>query len=211
MDFKWLNISQTQFTTPFSNEKANVLAKGKEQAEKFMNSFIEQIEEYSKIAETKSIEREKYFESENDNLRAQMSGLMTKASGLIDDQNELLDKLNEKDIKIEHLEKNTVQLTDLTLKKIFGLIGNLPVGQTFALVTTLLGVIGFAFYLGTLLEKNNHDSQQLDNKVRIEVLKKEKEKVEENLIKPNIEKESIIDSLTKKLNKKIDTEKQKSK
>jgi hypothetical protein len=87
----------------------------------------------------------------------------------------------------------------------------LPVGQTVALVTTLLGIIGFAFYLGTLLEKNNHDSQQLDNKVRIEVLKKEKEKVEENLIKSNIKKESIIDSLTKELNKKINTEKQKSK
>lgn len=104
-DFKWMNISQIKFTTPFSDENTNVLAKGKEQAEKFMNSFIEQIEEYSKIAETKTIEREKYLESENDNLRVQMSGLMTKASGLIDDQNELLDELNEKDTKIEHLEK----------------------------------------------------------------------------------------------------------
>ncbi len=214
MDFKWLNISQIQFETPFSDKKANVLAKGKEQAEKFMNSFIEQIEEYSKIAETKSIEREKYFESENDNLRAQISELISKVSGLIDDKNELLGELNEKDTKIEDLEKNTVQLTDITLKKIFGLIGNLPVGQTVGLFTTLLGIIGFTFYLGTLLEKNNHDSQQLDNKVKIEVLKKEKEKVEENLknsIKSNTEKESIIDSLKIELNKKIDAEKQKTK
>lgn len=194
VDFRWLDIGKIKFTTPVTSAKESTLAKGKVQATKLMESFIEQIREYSQIAELKSQEREKYYESEYNELNKETSRIIAQANELIVDQNKLLDELREQDAEIERLKKGTVQLSEITLAKLFKLIGNLPLGQTIGLITTIIGIIGFSVYCGTLIEKSTNQGNQLDDKIKIQKLN-EKEKV-------------MMDSvnlLNKKINKQTET------
>lgn len=68
-DTKWLQISQIDFDKPFSEMKYKILEKGKNQAKQYLESYIEQIKEYSEIQNTKDEQNEKYFENENRGLK----------------------------------------------------------------------------------------------------------------------------------------------
>jgi hypothetical protein len=52
--------------------------------------------------------------------------------------------------KIADLEKNTVQLNDLTLAKIWVLIKHLPIAHTWALIGAIAAVLGVAYWIGTI-------------------------------------------------------------
>ncbi len=181
VDFRWLDIGKIKFTTPVTSAKESTLAKGKVQATKLMESFIEQIREYSQIAELKSQEREKYYESEYNELNKETSRIIAQANELIVDQNKLLDELREQDAEIKRLNKETVQLSNISLSKLFKLIGNLPLVQSIGLVTTFIGIIGFAVYCGTLIEKSTNQANQLEDKTQIQKLLGKEEKLTDSL------------------------------
>lgn len=156
MDFKWLNISQINFTTPFSQEKYAVMEEGKTEANKFIDSFIQQINEYAVIEQMKAVERENYYEKEYKELEQQTTHIIAQTNELIKDQNKYLDELKEQDAEIERLNRETVQLSNISLSKLFKLIGNLTLVQSIGFVTTFIGIISFAIYCGTLSTRHNH-------------------------------------------------------
>ncbi|WP_299124519.1 hypothetical protein [uncultured Tenacibaculum sp.] len=181
VDFRCLDIGKIKFITSVTSAKESTMAKGKIQATKLMESFIEQIEEYSQIAELKSKKSEKYYESEYNKLTKETSRIITQANELIIDQNNLLDELREQDTEIERLKNETVQLSNISLSKLLKLIGNLPLVQSVGLITTFIGIIGFAIYCGTLIEKSTNQSNQLENKTQIQKFLTKEEKLIDSL------------------------------
>ena len=119
-DTKWLQISQINFETPFSDMKYEVLEKGKRQAKQYLESYIEQIKEYSTIKNIRNKENEKYFENENRALKGQLSETISNANVILEDRNQTLSELNEKNKQIVNLKENTVQLSEITINKLFG-------------------------------------------------------------------------------------------
>jgi hypothetical protein len=202
VDFRWLDIGKIKFTTPLTSAKEAIMSKGKVQATKLIESFIEQIREYSDIAELKSKEREKYYESEYDNLQQETTRIITQTNELIVDQNKYLDELREQDAEIERLNKETVQLSNLSISKLFKLIGKLPLMQSIGLISACIGIIGFSIFCGTLIEKGTNQSNRLDDKTQIQKLILKEDKLNETIIElkaKNTSQSEKINSLNKEV------------
>ena len=202
VDFRWLDIGKIKFTTPLTSEKENIMAKGKVQATKLMESYVEQIREYSEIAELKSKEREKYYESEYNNLTQETGRIIGQTNELMADQNKLLDELREQDAEIERLNSETVQLSDLSISKLFKLIGKLPLVQSIGLISACIGIIGFSIFCGTLIEKGTNQSNRLDDKTQIQKLILKEDKLNENITElkeTNTTQSENINSLNKEV------------
>jgi hypothetical protein len=182
VDFRWLDVGKIKFTTPVTSSKESTFAKGKVQATKLIESFIQQIREYSDIAELQSKEREKYYESEYDNLQKETSRIIAQTNELIVDQNKYLDELREQDAEIERLNKETVQLSNLSITKLFKLIGKLPLVQSIGLISACIGIIGFSLFCGTIIEKGTNQSNRLDDKTQIQKLILKEDKLNEEII-----------------------------
>ncbi len=84
MDFKYSQINQITFDTHWSDFKADVLEKGKVQAKKYLDSYIEQINEFTKIQDNIAEKNESYFEQENKELKSQMMEAISNANFLKD-------------------------------------------------------------------------------------------------------------------------------
>jgi hypothetical protein len=202
-DTKWLQISQITFDTPYSEMKYEIREKGKKQAIQYIESYIEQIEEYTAIKVNAKEEDERYFENENKSLKKQISEAVSSSNYILEDRNGILSELNEKNKQVENLKQNTVQLSEITINKLFGLLKNLPLGQVVALFGSFFAIIAFAFYFGTLIQgKSNMDSEfelrnKLDNsetqnqELKTKVSKLEKEKTELNFNISEMKKSSI--------------------
>lgn len=195
-DTKWLQISQVNFDTPFSEMKYEVLEKGKRQAKQYLESYIEQIKEYSSIKNIRNEENEKYFENENRALKGQLSETISNANVILEDRNQTLSELNEKNKQIENLKENTVQLSEITINKLFGLLKNLPIGQVVALFGSFFAIIGFAFYFGTLIQEKSN----MDNEFELREKLNESENLKQNLEKKIIQLEKEKSELKTNLN-----------
>src|SRR5690348_10947340 len=73
---QWLQVSNIQFDTFVTLEKAKVLAEGKETARQLISSYIDFIKQYSKIAEQKQIIKEKDFEQKYYDLLKEWNDLV---------------------------------------------------------------------------------------------------------------------------------------
>jgi hypothetical protein len=146
------------------------LIKGKNQADKFLESYIEQIEEYTSIENGKAIEREKHFENKNLELQNHLRSLTTNNSGLENENRQLKNEIKTKIIKIGQLENDTVQLKELSVQKIITLISHLPSAQVIGSITSLLAIFGFFFWLGTIVQdtSNNTEEFNLNKKITIQ-------------------------------------------
>jgi hypothetical protein len=163
LDGKKYQISQIRFTTPVSSMKYEILEKGKKQADQFLESYIEQIEEYSKIEKKKYEESEEYFKIENSKLVSDYNKLLNDAKLIEIEKNQFLKKVESQNQKIQSLEKNTVQLTDITIKKIIMLISHLPISEVITFISIFLAIIGFSFWIGTTVQENLNKNEQFNS------------------------------------------------
>lgn len=187
LDFKWTQISQITFDTHWPDFKVDVLAKGKTQAKKYIDSYIEQINEFTEIQNSIVEDNERYFEQENKALKLQMMEAISNANVILEDRNKILSDLNSKNNEIKSFRENTVQLNDITLNKLIGLIKNLPIKQTIALFTILFGIIGFTFWLGNTIKENSFLKTEYKLGKEINELNSEKEKLDNQIYKLNLE------------------------
>ena len=162
LDGRKFQISRITFDTPFSEQKFAVLSKGKNQAEKFLESYIEQIEEYTSIQNERTKVKENHFENKNLELQNHLKSLTTNSSSLENENRQLKNEIRTKISKIEHLENSTVQLTDISLRKIATLISHLPSGQVLGFITTILAIFGFFFWLGTTVQDTSNNTEKFN-------------------------------------------------
>ncbi len=180
-DSKHLQISALRFTTPLPSEKLSALNKGKEQAKQFLNSYIDLIKEYSAIEQENYSESEKLLKRKILDLKGEITHLNSEKKALFNTQ----EKLKEADIKksslIAKLEKNTVQLTNLTLKKIFDLIQNLPMKHVIYLIGIISSLVVSCFLLGQKWERIVKSNEKVELKQNNNYLISENEMLSDSI------------------------------
>ncbi|AOW16429.1 hypothetical protein LPB03_02625 [Polaribacter vadi] len=211
LDLKWLKIRQIKFTTVVPSAKQDVLENGKKQADGFLKVFIEQIEEYSKIANEKADKRERIYEQKYFELETEMKiilGNYKESIGILENYSA---ELEQQDIEITNLKKNTVQLSDITLAKLFRMLGNLPLAQLITLIGIVISILVSAAWFGVQLEKSTSKDAEFENKTSIEKLRSEKLLLQDSIrgiekdrrqLKSEVYRLTEIDSLSKIVNKK---------
>jgi hypothetical protein len=205
LDFKWTQISDISFSSPYSEISSSVFDKGKLQAKKYLDSYIEQISEFTEIQNSLVKEKERFFEQENKNLKSRLIEVVTNSNKKLEDCNELLFDINAKNIEIKTLKENTVQLNEITLNKLLGLIKNLPIRQAIGLFTVLFGIIGFSYWLGTTIKANSLLKSEYELQAKINELNFDKQKLDNNIFKLKTENNNLKKEIGKSDNKKVDT------
>ncbi|MDD2674135.1 hypothetical protein [Flavobacterium petrolei] len=205
LDFKWTQISGISFSSPYSEVSSSVFEKGKLQAKKYLDSYIEQISEFTEIQNSLVEEKERFFEQENKNLKSRLIEVISSSNKNLKDWNELLSGINAKNIEIKKLRENTVQLNEITVNKLLGLIKNLPIGQTIGLLTVLFGIIGFSYWLGTTIKENSFLKSEYELQTKINELDFDKQKLDNNLFKLKTENNNLKQQIEKLDNKKVNT------
>lgn len=200
LDSKHSQIALIQFTTPVTDAKRDVLERGKKQARQYLESYIEFIEEYSVIEKEKNLEVENSLQKEVLGLKGEVAYLVSEKQTLLNNQEMLLKDNKAKASYISKLEKNTVQLTDLTLKKIFDLIQNLPMKHSLYLIGLLAGLIGSSFLLGQKWEGIVKNNDEVELKQNYNRLVEENKKMSDSIAFLNTElKKKKIEVITKRI------------
>lgn len=165
----WLQISQIHFDTFVTSEKSKVLAEGKETARQLISSYIDFIQQYSKIDEQKQIIKEKDYEQKYGELLKEWNELVPGYNELIkkyDDQltttEGLLESIDTKDQELERIKSETIQLDNVSFKKLLTALFNLPTGQLIVVFSFLLACVIGAFSLGTLYERTSANNELFD-------------------------------------------------
>ena len=207
-DTKWLQVSGLTFDTYIESEKFKLLQQGKLQAKQLLESYIEQITELSKIRKEQTI-------IEEDNYKKKYSDLLREWNKIVPDYNELLkekDKLletiefkeqekQEQKNEINSLVENTVQLSNISLSKLFKLIFNLPIGQIIAFFAIIIAIVGGSFKLGMLYSDSVSKNEQYEIRIERDKLKSENLKLKSEITtQKGIMKSdrTLIDSLENK-------------
>lgn len=164
MDYKWLQISQLDFEAPFTSDqnKREVFNRGKRQAEQFLDSYIEQIQEYSQIQQKQANQTEQTFELKYYKIKNEMNELIDETNSFLDNYKNLQSEVEDKDAQIRKLKNNTVQLNEISLRKLFHLIGNLPVIQIVTLISVVIAIITASFFLGKEIQETISNNEQFD-------------------------------------------------
>ena len=164
MDYKWLQISQLDFEAPFTSDqnKREVFIRGKRQAEQFLDSYIEQIQEYSQIQQKQANQTEQTFELKYYKIKNEMNELIDETNSFLDNYKNLQSEVEDKDAQISKLKNNTVQLNEISLRKLFHLIGNLPVIQIVTLISVVIAIITASFFLGKEIQETISNNEQFD-------------------------------------------------
>jgi hypothetical protein len=195
-----MQINRIRFISQFSETRHSTLENGKKQATGFIESFIEQIEYYSEIENQQNNEKENYFEEKNNELERKIKSLKTNYEVLSKEIENLKSEVIIKSNKIVFLQNNTVQLNEISLKKIFNLISHLPISQLIGSLSILLGVVGFSFFLGTLIQENSNKTDNFNNNKSLTELNdsiKKLNKQVEITTNENLKNKSKLDSLSK--------------
>jgi len=164
MDYKWLQISQLDFEAPFTSDqnKREVFNRGKRQAEQFLDSYIEQIQEYSQIQQKQANQTEQTFELKYYKIKNEMNELIDETNSFLDNYKNLQSEVEDKDAQIRKLKNNTVLLNEISLRKLFHLIGNLPVIQIVTLISVVIAIITASFFLGKEIQETISNNEQFD-------------------------------------------------
>jgi hypothetical protein len=166
---QWLQISSINFDTFVTSEKTKILSEGKDTARKLIASYIEFIGEYSKTAEEKQIIKDNDFEQK-------YYELLKKWNDLVPGYNELIKKydsqlttsqgqledLNIRDQEIERIKSESIQLDNVSFKKLWTALFNLPTGQLIGIFSTFVALLIGAFTLGTLYERTIANNELFD-------------------------------------------------
>jgi hypothetical protein len=204
-DTRWLQISGLHFETFIQSEKHSVLQKAKIQAKQLIESYIEQIREYSKIRAEKQIIVEDNYQKKYSDLLNDWNKLVPDYNALLKEKDGLLKKIEfveeekkEKQNEINGLIDNTVQLSNITLTKLFKLLFNLTIGQIVAFFAIIIAIIGGTFKLGMLYSDSISKNEQYELRIERDKLKSENVELKSDIESKDLKIESnqiLIDSL----------------
>lgn len=204
---QWLQISSIYFDTAITSQKAQKLQEGRQAARGLLNSYIDFIEQYSKISAQRNQIKEQGFEDKyygllgeyNKNAEEHIS-LMKEHSSLLDENTNLLNQVDELQEEKQSLIDNTLQLDNVTFKKLWTGIQNLPTKQVIAIITVILGLLIAAFTFGRLIERNGANNESFDLKTENRELKSSNQNLQHQIDSQNTSLKFLNDSIIK-LNK----------
>lgn len=205
---QWLQVSQIKFDTFVTSEKSKILNEGKETARQLISSYIDFINQYSKIVEQRQVIKEKDYEQKYIDLLKDWNDLVPSYNHLIqkyDDQlttsEGLLETIETKNIAIERIKSETIQIDNVSFEKLTKAFLNLPIWQIVTTSSVIIAIIVGSFGLGSVYQKNENNNEMFDIKTENNRLKEEK-KLNDKLIsdkdKEILRTKNIIDSLTTK-------------
>jgi hypothetical protein len=208
---QYLKIQFLRFDTYIVANKYEVMSDAKRTAEQVLKSYIEFINEYSKVAEERKVIKEKDFETKYYDLLKERNEIVTNSNGIIKNyeeqfhtNSELLDQTEKLKIQIETIRKDTIQIDNVSFSKLTKAFFNLPVWQIVTTFSVIIAIIAGVFGLGSIYQKNEDNNQLFDFKTEIKALKDEKEINNKILLDKNKELnkvKSVVDSLTSKQKK----------
>ena len=199
---QWLQISSIYFDTAITSQKAQKLQEGREAALGLLISYIDFIEQYSKIAAQRKQIQENEFEQKYYQLLADYNkngkkyiNLMDDHSKLIDENSTLIDEKNELDEENQRLIDNTLQLDNVNFKRLWIGIQNLPTIQIIYVISVIIAIIIASFTLGQLIEKNSANNQSFELKSENKDLKNSNQTISTQLQSQKSEILFLKDSL----------------
>lgn len=208
---QYLKIQFLRFDTYVVADKHKVLLEAQKTAEQVLKSYIEFINEYSKVAEERIVIKEKDFETKYYELLKERNEIVTEYNGLIknyeeqlDTNSELLDQAENLNNQIETIRRETIQIDNVSFSKLSKAFFNLPIWQIVATFSVIVAIIVGVFGLGSIYQKNEDNNQIFDYKTEIKTLKDEREFNNQTLSDKEIELNKmklLVDSLTIKLKK----------
>lgn len=168
---QWLQISSIYFDTAITSQKAQKLQEGRQAASGLLHSYIDFIEQYSKIAAQRKQIQENGFEKKYYQLLADYNKnaqdyitLMDDHSKLLDENSTLIDEKNEVEEENQRLVDNTLQLDNVTFKRLWIGIQNLPTIQIVYIISVIIAIIIASFTVGQLFEKNSANKESFELK-----------------------------------------------
>ena len=180
-----LQLFGIDFHTFITSEQATQMREAKTAARALLSSYINYIEDYSKIEETKIVIKEKDYEEKYTSLVSQYNTQRLKYVVLMDEHSELLNEntlnLNQiADINLQHERelKNTIQFENITLSKLLKVAHNIPATQLWGLGVIIIGLIVGVFSLGLLVEGTKSNNESFDLKTENKELRDFKSKLE---------------------------------
>lgn len=181
---QWLQISSINFETFVTSEKIKVLAEGKDTARKLITSYIEFLREYSTMAEQKQIIKDKDFEQKYDDVLKKWNKLVPDYNELIrkyDDQlttsQSQLEEIRTRDDEIERIKSETIQLDNVSFKKLWSALFSLQIGKLIGIFSTLFAFLIGAFTLGTLYERTSANNELFDLRNSQKQIQEQNEKI----------------------------------
>ncbi|WP_026904553.1 hypothetical protein [Pedobacter glucosidilyticus] len=166
---QWLEVSHISFETYIDSSKATVMRGGKQTAKKLLSSFIEFIKDYSKVAEVKKVIVEKNYEQQYSELLIKWNSLVPEYNKLLENNESQLDinngylqEIEIRDKEIDRIKKETIQIDNVSFKKLCQAFFNLPTGQLYGFIASILIILGGAFTIGTMVEKTNSNNELFD-------------------------------------------------
>lgn len=205
---QYLKIQFLRFDTYVVADKHKVMLEAQKTAEQVLKSYIEFINEYSKVAEERKIIKEKDFETKYYELLKERNEIVTDYNGLIknyeeqlDTNSELLDQAENLNNQIETIRRDTIQIDNVSFSKLSKAFFNLPVWQIVTTFSVIIAIIVGVFGLGSIYQKNEANNQIFDYKTEIKTLKDERELNSKILSDREVELTEMkraVDSLTTK-------------
>jgi len=177
---QWLQVSAIYFDTAITSQKAQKLQEGRQAAMGLLNSYINFIEQYSKIAAQRSLIKEQGLEDKYYTLLGEYNkqaegyiSLKKKQGTLLEKQETLSNKLEASEIENQRLIDNTILLDNITLKRLWSGVLNLPTKQVAAFLSILIATLFAIFSLGRLIERTGANNDLFDLRTENNELKNE--------------------------------------
>lgn len=206
---QWLQISAIHFDTLIESQKVQKLQEGKQAAEGLIKSYIEFIEQYSKIAAQRSQIKEQGFEDKYYGLLGEYNkqaeeylSLMKKHGALLEEHGTLSNQLEESEFTNQTLLDNTIRLDNITLKRLWTVIQNLPTKQVLAITSVFIGLLFGAFAFGRFIERTSANNDLFDLKSETKEQKNSIQKLQNQIDSEKITIKFLSDSLNKIVSKK---------
>lgn len=203
---QYIKIQFLRFNTLVVADKRKVMLEAQKTAEQILKSYIEFINEYSKVAEEKNVIKEKDFETkyyellkERNDVVTDYNGLLKNHEELLDTNSELLDQAENLNNQIDTIRRDTIQIDNVSFSKLLKAFFNLPLWQIVATISLVATVIIGVFGLGRIYQKNEDNNQLFDYKTEIKTLKDERDKDNKALSakdKELLRIQTLLDSLT---------------
>lgn len=179
---QYLKIQFLRFDTFVVADKHKVMLEAQKTAEQVLKSYIEFINEYSKVAEERKVIKEKDFEAKYYDLLKERNEVVTDYNGILknyeeqlDTNSELVDQTEDLLNQIETIRRDTIQLDNVSFSKLSKAFFNLPIWQIVTTFSVIIAIIIGVFGLGSIYQKNEDNNQMFDYKTEIKALKDEKE------------------------------------
>lgn len=179
---QYLKIEFLRFDTFVVADKHRVMLEAQKTAEQVLKSYIEFINEYSKVAEERKVIKEKDYETKYYDLLKERNEVVSEYNVILKNyeeqhntNSELVDQTEDLLNQIETIRRDTIQLDNVSFSKLSKAFFNLPIWQIVTTFSVIIAIIIGVFGLGSIYQKNEDNNQMFDYKTEIKALKDKKE------------------------------------